>query len=55
MNVSVIIRVFSVELKIDQLPSGDATIQITVTDETEPVNKYIGANLVFRSKRVIRP
>lgn len=41
LNTSAIIRDFSVALKIDQLPAGDATMQITVTDEKTPIRKYI--------------
>ncbi len=41
LNVSAIVRDFSVALHIDQLPQGDTTIQFTVTGESELMKKYI--------------
>jgi DNA-binding HxlR family transcriptional regulator len=41
LNVSTIIRDFTVALKIDQLPGNEACIQISVTGKDKPIKKYI--------------
>jgi DNA-binding HxlR family transcriptional regulator len=41
MNISTIVRDFSVALDIEQLPSGDNTIQFSITGGDDIVKKYV--------------
>ena len=41
LNASAIIRDFTVALRVDQLPAGDSTVQVTVTSEAKPIKKFI--------------
>ena len=41
LNLSVIIRDYAVALDTDQLPTGDTTIQFTVTGAREPTKKFV--------------
>lgn len=41
VNLSVLIRDYATALKIDQLPDGDSTIQITVSDEDHLTREFL--------------
>ena len=41
LNISTIVRDFAVAFDISQLPSGDSTMQFTITDEQASAKKYV--------------
>ena len=41
LNLSALVRDFAVALRVDQLPEGDSTIQITFSGEERPARKFI--------------